>query len=81
MILTPLVIGLATQMGIEPRALVLAVMFGASASFASPIGYQTNTIVYSTGNYAFSDFLKIGVPMNIIAGLAACGAIYLFYMV
>lgn len=78
-ILTPIVIGLAQQLGIEPRALVLAVMFGASASFATPIGYQTNTLVYGAGNYRFSDFVKIGLPMTLIVGLASCCAIYLFY--
>lgn len=78
-ILTPIVIGLGQQLGIEPRALVVAVMFGASASFATPIGYQTNTLVYGAGNYRFSDFVKIGLPMNIIVGMASCYAIYWYY--
>ncbi len=78
-IFTPVAIGLAQQLGIDPRALVVTVMFGASASFATPIGYQTNTLVYGAGNYRFSDFLKIGLPMNIIVGLATCSAIYLYY--
>jgi di/tricarboxylate transporter len=78
-IFTPIVIGIGQQLGIEPRALVVAVMFGASASFATPIGYQTNTLVYGAGNYRFSDFVKIGLPMNIIVGLASCYAIYLYY--
>jgi len=78
-ILTPIAIGLAQQLGIEPRALVVAIMFGASASFATPIGYQTNTLVYGAGNYRFSDFVTIGLPMNIIVGLASCYAIYLYY--
>jgi di/tricarboxylate transporter len=78
-ILTPIVIGLGQQVGIEPRALVVAVMFGASASFATPIGYQTNTLVYGAGNYRFSDFVKIGLPMNIAVGLASCYATYLYF--
>ncbi len=78
-ILTPIVISLGQQLGVEPRALVVAVMFGASASFATPIGYQTNTLVYGAGNYRFSDFVKIGLPMNIIVGFASCYAIYLYY--
>ena len=78
-IFTPIVIALGQQLGIEPRALVVAVMFGASASFATPIGYQTNTLVYGAGNYRFMDFVKIGLPMNVIVGLASCYAIYLFY--
>ncbi|MHB2263906.1 SLC13 family permease [Aliihoeflea sp. PC F10.4] len=78
-IVTPIVIGLGQQLGVDPRALVVAVMFGASASFATPIGYQTNTLVYGAGNYRFADFIKIGLPMNIIVGLASCYAIYFYY--
>src|SRR5690606_16583472 len=60
-LLTPIVIGLAIQMGVDPRAFVVAVMFGASASFATPLGYQTNTLVYGAGDYRFLDFVRIGV--------------------
>lgn len=69
-VLTPLVIGLAAELGIDPRPFVVAVMFAASASFATPIGYQTNTLVYGAGDYRFVDFLRIGVPMNLIVGAA-----------
>lgn len=79
-IMTPLVIGLAAGLGMDPRALVLAVMFGASASFASPIGYQTNTIVYTAGGYRFADFFKVGLPMNVIAGFASSTAIWMFFL-
>jgi di/tricarboxylate transporter len=78
-VVTPIVISLAALIGIDPRALVVAVMFGASASFASPVGYQTNTLVYAAGNYRFSDFLKIGVPMNMLIGFVSCFAIAWFY--
>jgi di/tricarboxylate transporter len=78
-VLTPIVITLAQQLGIDPRALVVAVMFGASASFATPIGYQTNTLVYGAGNYNFRDFLLIGVPMNLIVGGAAVLSIAFFF--
>jgi len=78
-IMTPIAIGLAQAAGIDPRQLVVAVMVGASASFATPIGYQTNTLVYGAANYRFTDFLKIGVPMNIAVGAAVCTAITLFY--
>lgn len=74
-IMTPIAIGLATALGVDPRPFVVVVMFGASASFATPIGYQTNTLVYGAGNYRFSDFLKIGLPMNLIVGLSATLAI------
>jgi len=68
-ILTPVAIGLAHSVGVDPRPLVVAVMFAASASFATPIGYQTNTLVFGPGGYRFSDFLKVGVPMNVIMAL------------
>lgn len=79
-IFTPLAISLAETLGIDARILLMTVMFGASASFATPIGYQTNTLVYNAGDYRFTDFLKVGVPMNIVVGFATCGAIYLLYM-
>ena len=79
-LVTPIAIGVAHQLGADPRPFVVAVMFAASASFATPIGYQTNTIVHAAGNYRFSDFLKIGLPMNLIVGLVTSFAIYLFYL-
>ena len=75
-ILTPIVIEIGLQNGIDPRPLLFAVMFGASASFATPIGYQTNTLVHAAGHYTFSNFLKVGVPMNLWVGLSTCVAIY-----
>ncbi|MEO0442037.1 MAG: SLC13 family permease [Pseudomonadota bacterium] len=78
-IMTPLVIGIAEQTGVDVRSLLVAVMFGASASFATPVGYQTNTLVYTAGNYRFSDFVRIGLPLNIGVGLAACFAIYYIF--
>lgn len=77
-VITPIAIGLANQIGVDPRAFVVAVMFAASASFATPIGYQTNTLVYGAGNFRFADFLKVGIPMNVIVGLATCVAIVAF---
>ncbi|WP_168219748.1 SLC13 family permease [Pseudotabrizicola formosa] len=78
-ILTPIVIGLAAQIGVDPRPFVVAVMFGASASFATPIGYQTNTLVYGPGGYRFSDFLRIGVPLNIVMMVGISALIPLFF--
>lgn len=74
-IMTPIAIGLAEGMGIDARQLIVAVMFGASASFATPIGYQTNTLVYGAANYRFVDFVRIGLPMNVAVGIATCLAI------
>ncbi len=78
-VLTPIAIGLAEQAGVDARSLVVAIMIGASASFATPIGYQTNTLVYGAGNYRFSDFLKVGIPMNIVVGVVALLAISVFF--
>ena len=78
-ILTPIVISLTAQLGVDPRPFLVAVMIAASASFATPIGYQTNTLVYGAGNYKFTDFLKIGVPMNIIVGIVSIIAISIFF--
>ncbi|MEM8537708.1 MAG: SLC13 family permease [Pseudomonadota bacterium] len=64
-VMTPIAIGLATALGVDARPLVVAVMIAASASFATPIGYQTNTLVYGPGGYRFSDFLKFGIPLNL----------------
>ncbi|WP_286907385.1 SLC13 family permease [Roseovarius sp.] len=78
-VVTPIAIGLAEAMGIDPRALVVAVMVAASASFATPIGYQTNTLVYGPGGYRFTDFLKIGVPLNLSIGVLASALIPVFW--
>jgi len=74
-VFTPIAIGVAETIGLDPRALVMAIMFGGSASFATPIGYQTNTLIYGAANYEFTDFLKIGLIMNVVAGVTACAAI------
>jgi di/tricarboxylate transporter len=78
-LITPVAIGLAQQMGVDPRPFVVGVMFAASCSFATPIGYQTNTLVYSAGNYRFSDFLPLGIPLNLIYWLMATALIPMFW--
>ena len=78
-IMTPVAIGVAGQIGMDARPLIVTVMFAASASFATPIGYQTNTMVYGAADYRFIDFVRIGVPMNLTVGAATCAAIAWFY--
>ncbi len=78
-VVTPIAIGLASALGVDPRPLVVAVMVAASASFATPIGYQTNMLVYGPGGYKFTDFIKIGVPLNLSVGLIASLLIPFFW--
>ncbi len=78
-VVTPIAIGLADVMGIDARPLVVAVMVAASASFATPIGYQTNTLVYGPGGYKFTDFMKVGIPLNLSVGLLASALIPLIW--
>jgi di/tricarboxylate transporter len=66
---TPIAIQMAVSLGLDPRPFVVAVMFSATLAFATPIGYQTNMMVYGPGGYRFSDFTKVGLPLNILAML------------
>jgi len=80
-IVTPIAIELALVLGLDPRPFAVAVMFAASASFATPIGYQTNMMVYGPGGYRFTDFMRVGIPMNIILGISASLMIPLIWKV
>jgi len=71
-VMTPIAIGVAQTLGVDARPFVVAVMFGASAAFATPIGYQTNTIVYAPGGYRFSDYVKVGLPLNLSLAVVVC---------
>jgi di/tricarboxylate transporter len=70
-LMVPIALGIAAEAGLNPRPFIIAITFAASAAFATPIGYQTNTYVYGIGGYRFKDFLKIGVPLNIVCFLVA----------
>ncbi|MCD8497024.1 MAG: anion permease [Alphaproteobacteria bacterium] len=78
-IMTPIAIGLSTSLGVDPRPFIVAVMFAASASFATPIGYQTNTFVYAAGGYKFKDFFRVGIPMNLLMWCVAMVVIPYFW--
>jgi di/tricarboxylate transporter len=62
----PIALSAANQLGVDPRPFFIAICIAASASFSTPIGYQTNLIVQAIGNYKFSDYVKVGIPLNII---------------
>ena len=78
-IMTPIAISLAAALGIDARPLVVAVMIAASCAFATPIGYQTNTLVYGPGGYRFTDFMRIGIPLNLSMSLLASAFIPMIF--
>ncbi len=78
-IMFPIALSTARVMQLDPRPLILTLTLAASASFATPIGYQTNTMVYSPGGYRFKDFLKIGVVMNVFVGICVTGIVCLIF--
>ena len=75
----PIVNSIATQMQVDVMPFAIAIMFAASASFMTPIGYQTNLMVYGPGGYRVTDYLRIGVPMNILGGCATIPAILWYW--
>lgn len=78
-IYTPIAIELAQTLGLDPRPFVVAVMFSATLAFATPVGYQTNMMVYGPGGYRFSDYLRVGLPLNILIWLTCSALIPLIW--
>ena len=70
-IMTPIAISASTNLGLDPRPFVFAICFAASASFITPIGYQTNLMVYGPGGYKFSDYVKVGLPLSMLLWIVA----------
>tara|TARA_R110002124_G_scaffold205710_3_gene372250 strand:- start:9643 stop:11412 length:1770 start_codon:yes stop_codon:yes gene_type:complete len=75
----PIALSLASEMGLQFMPFAIAIIMGASASFSTPIGYQTNLMIYGPGGYRYSDYLKIGIPLNLIVGLISVSLIPLIW--
>jgi len=78
-LVTPIAVALAESLGVSARPFLVAVMMAASAAFATPFGYQTNVIVYQMGGYRYLDFVRIGLPLNIITFAVASATIPVFF--
>ncbi|MEO6432978.1 MAG: SLC13 family permease [Sphingomicrobium sp.] len=78
-LVTPIAVALAETLGVSPRPFVVAVMMAASAAFATPFGYQTNTLVFQMGGYSYMDFVRIGLPLNILTWAVGAAVIPIFF--
>ena len=78
-LMVPIALGIAATLGVDPRPFVVASCIAASASFATPIGYQTNTYVYGVGGYRFFDFTKVGLPLNLICFVVTVAVVPIFW--
>ena len=79
-LVSPIALSLADRLGLEPTGFLLTVMFAANMSFFTPIGYQTNTLIFAPGNYKFRDFLLVGGLLTLLVWAMAIWLIPLFYM-
>ena len=78
-LMTPIAVALAESLGVDPRPFLVCVMMAASAAFATPFGYQTNVLVFNMAGYSYMDFVRVGVPLNLITWAAAMVAIPAFF--
>jgi di/tricarboxylate transporter len=77
--MVPIVVTLARELHVDPRPFILGVTIAASTAFAMPMGYQTHMMIYGPGGYRFSDFLRVGIPLNIICWVTSCTLIPLIW--
>lgn len=78
-LVTPIAVALAQSLGVSPRPFLVAVMMAASAAFATPFGYQTNVIVYQMGGYRYTDFVRVGLPLNLLTAIVAIAMIHVTF--
>jgi di/tricarboxylate transporter len=78
-LMVPIAVSTAAGIGVDPKPFIIGICFGASACFATPIGYQTNLLVYTPGGYRFSDYLKMGIPLNLLVVILATVMIPFFW--
>jgi di/tricarboxylate transporter len=78
-LLVPIALSTAETLGVDPRPFIVGICFGASACYASPIGYQTNLLVYGPGGYSFGDYLRLGLPLNVFVWLVASWCVPVFW--
>jgi di/tricarboxylate transporter len=78
-VMMPIALTVAEKLDMNPYALIVTIMFASSASFMTPIGYQTNTLIYGPGGYRFTDYLRVGLPLNLLLLIIAAVFIPLFW--
>jgi di/tricarboxylate transporter len=78
-LVTPLAVALAESLGVNPRPFLVSIMMAASAAFATPFGYQTNVITFQIGGYSYMDFVRVGIPLNLITWIAGVIVIPIFF--
>ena len=78
-LITPMAVALAEALAVSPRPFIVAVMMAGSAAFATPFGYQTNVLVYQMGGYSYMDFVRVGLPLNLVTWATAAMVIPYFF--
>jgi di/tricarboxylate transporter len=79
-LLAPIAVNIAQMLNIDPKALLFTIMFAASTSFLTPIGYQTNTMIYGPGKYKYTDYFRVGAILNLILWILSSVAITFYWI-